>query len=201
MARTPLEVREAVPADARALIDLWSVCVSGDPGASEGSSVVRLWEAPSLTEAAEAVRLLEADPRRRLCVAAVAGSVVGAIQLELTTRTPLHLSSTVIVSELHVDPRSRRRGVASSLMGVAAQWAEDVGSSVVYAWAPSASRDAHRFLTRIGFGQFATVRAARVRTLRARAVGRGSSRSTGRLIAVRRSLQRTHEALARSARD
>ncbi|MFD1826651.1 GNAT family N-acetyltransferase [Mumia zhuanghuii] len=198
----PLEVREAVPADAKTLIDLWRVCVSGDPGTAEATTMtVVAWQEPSVAEATEALGLLDTDARRRLCVATIADQVVGAIQVELAPQTPLHLSSMVIVSELHVHPRFRRRGIASSLMSVAVDWAEDAGSSLVYAWAPSASRDAHRFLTRIGFGQFATVRAARVRILRARAAKRASGRSTGRLIAVRRSLLRTHDALARTARE
>ncbi|WP_262851955.1 GNAT family N-acetyltransferase [Mumia quercus] len=202
MARTPLEVREAVPADASALIDLWRLCVAGDPATAGdvGPSLV-VWHEPSVGEATEALRLLEADDRRRLCVATVGERVVGAIHVELATTTPLHLSSTVVVSELHVHPSFRRRGIASSLMGVAVEWAEAAGSGLVYAWAPSASRDAHRFLTRIGFGQYATVRAARLRVLQARAAARASGRGTGRLIAVRRSLRRAHDGLARTGRD
>ncbi|MGH1562737.1 N-acetyltransferase family protein [Mumia sp. DW29H23] len=199
MARLPLEVREARPSDARGLIDLWSACVADGASLTDATQVVAEWDEPSEDEATEALGRLDDSSSRRLCVAVFGDRVVGAIQVDLSAATPLHLRTVVVVSELHVHPRYRRKGIAWSLMNVAVDWAEQVDSSLVYAWAPSASRDAHRFLTRIGFGHYATVRAAKVRVLRARAAGRtAASRGTGRLIAVRRSLRRTHDALARA---
>ncbi|MBW9206186.1 GNAT family N-acetyltransferase [Mumia sp. zg.B53] len=197
MARLQMEVREAVPGDARSLIDLWSVCVAEGAALADPTQVVAAWEEPSEDEARQALTLVGDSTSRRLCVAVFGDRVVGAIHVDLSPATPLHLRTVVVVSELHVDPRFRRKGVACALMNVAVDWAEQVDSSLVYAWAPSDSRDAHRFLTRLGFGHYATVRAAKVRVLRARAVGRtGASRGTGRLIAVRRSLRRTRGELA-----
>ncbi|WP_370619311.1 GNAT family N-acetyltransferase [Mumia sp. Pv 4-285] len=196
MARLPLEIRDARPDDAGELIALWSLCVA--EGLNDETDPLSVgWDVPTEEESRHALAEISRAPSQRLCVALSGPQIVGVMKADLSAATPLHLRSVVVVSELHVHPRHRRRGVAWSLMSIAAEWADQVGSSVVYAWAPAPSRDAHRFLTRIGFGHFATVRAARVRVLQARLAGRtASGRGTGRLIAVRRSLRRTHEEAA-----
>ncbi|MFC6149782.1 MULTISPECIES: GNAT family N-acetyltransferase [Mumia] len=202
MGRLPLEIREAHPDDARELIELWSLCVAEGLSAETDPLSVG-WVVPTEDESRAALADISRRTSQRLCVAVSGEQIVGVMKADLAAATPLHLRSVVVVSELHVHPRHRRRGVAWSLMSIAADWADQVGSAVVYAWAPAPSRDAHRFLTRIGFGHFATVRAARVRVLQARLAGRSASgRGTGRLIAVRRSLRRTtEEAAAAGAAD
>jgi len=89
------------------------------------------------------------------------------------------------------DARFRRKSVASVLMSAAVSWAEEHDCELVLTTAPASSRDAHRFLTRLGFGQVAVVRGAQTSALRSKFVGMAtSSKGTGRLIAVRRTLRR-----------
>ncbi|PJJ55973.1 acetyltransferase (GNAT) family protein [Mumia flava] len=191
MGRLPIDVREARPDDASELIDLWRRCVS-EARAGEPHHGVLDRPPPTPEEAAEALRYGAACHDRSLYVATCGGRVAGALHLSVAQVSPIHVERTPVVSDLLVHPDFRRRGVASALLATVAEVADDVDSEMVFAWAPSASRDAHRFLTRLGFGQYATVRAARVRVLAARsAIRTTSSKGAGRLIAVRRSLRRT----------
>ncbi|MGH3423879.1 MAG: GNAT family N-acetyltransferase [Nocardioidaceae bacterium] len=192
--RLPVVVRDAEPEDAAALIDLWGQCVrAADGDGVDGVSPGTVWREPVVAEAAAAIGDSEADPRRRLLVALVDGDVIAVVAVGLRPLTPIHTTKTMVVSDLHVAPTYRRKCVASTLMSAAVRWAEESDCEVVLTSAPAVSRDAHRFLARLGFGHVATVRAAQVSALRSRFAGMAtSSKDTGRLIAVRRTLRRRH---------
>lgn len=196
--RLPVVVRDAEPEDAAALIDLWRRCVKdADTEGYEGHNPSAMWDEPHVAESADAIEETSCTTTRRLIVALLDGDIVGVVSVGLRGLSPIHTRHTMIVSDLHVLPRYRRKCVASTLMSAAVAWAEESGCETVLTSAPAASRDAHRFLTRLGFGQVATVRSARVSVLRSRFAGMAtSSKDTGRLIAVRRTLRRRHPATA-----
>ncbi len=195
MPRAPVLVRTAEPSDADDLVAVWTAAAE-DMGAQDCSLEVerQLGDGllpPQVTEAAAAIARIAADPAERLLVAEAEGRMVGAVHLRRGPVSPIQMLEAVHLSHLHVLPDSRRRGVASALISAATAWAEDKDSTHLLATSPSSTRDTHRFLARLGFGQIAVVRAAPVPALRARFAGAAAgSRDTGRLIARRRTLRR-----------
>lgn len=186
MSRTPVSIRMACPDDAAELIEVWTRS-GGDldrPPAS-GSCDARL------SEATGSIARIAADPEQQLLVAELDGRMLGAMHLRRGPISPLQLAEIVHVSHLYVLPDLRRRGIASALLSAAARWAEEKDSSHLIAISPAQSRDAQRFLARLGFGQMAVVRAAEVPGLLARFSGsHPGRRQTSRLIAARRTLGR-----------
>jgi len=191
VSRLPIVVRDAEPEDASALIELWGSCVDAvEKDTAEGIGA-GAWREPKIAESAAAISTHNADPVKRLLVALLNGAIVGVVAVRLQAITPIHCTQTMVVSDLHIGPRFRRKSVASVLMSAAVSWAEEHDCELVLTTAPASSRDAHRFLTRLGFGQVAVVRGAQTSALRSRFVGMAtSSKDTGRLIAVRRTLRR-----------
>ena len=192
MSRAPVTVRVAEPEDAGDLIDVWTEAAPDHPAdEAERRASDGLLTIPQLAEAAGAIARIAADPAERLLVAQSEERVVGAVHLRRGLVSPIQQVEAVHLSHLRVLPDHRRRGVASALLSAATAWAEEKDSTHVLATSPASTREAHRFLARLGFGQIAIVRAAPVNALRARFAGLAAgSRDTGRLIAQRRTLRR-----------
>jgi GNAT superfamily N-acetyltransferase len=188
VSRSPIVVREAEPEDATALLTVWSDILR------------RTSSPPRLSEAKAAVARAAADPEQRLVVAQVEGAVVGAALLTRSAPTPLHADDTVKVNHLQVLDEARKHGVGRALMVAAVEWAEDKGATTIMASAPSQSRDANRFLARLGLGSLATLRIASVASLRAGALpveppacartDVRTSRTVAQVLAKRRSMRR-----------
>ncbi|MBA2532263.1 MAG: GNAT family N-acetyltransferase [Nocardioidaceae bacterium] len=192
MSRAPVTVRVAEPEDARDLIEVWTEGAPEHPlddverRATEGLLIT-----PQPSEAAGAIARIAADPAERLLVAQSDQRIVGAVHLRRSPVSPIQQAEAVHMSHLRVLPDHRRRGVATALLSAATAWAAEKDSTHVLATSPASTREAHRFLARLGFGQIAIVRAAPVNALRARFAGLAAgSRDTGRLIAQRRTLRR-----------
>lgn len=195
--RTHLVLRDASREDAAALTQLWIECAaeSKDEG-SEAFTQQALWREPSLDEAAEAVALNLRSPDRRIIVAEIDGEMVGATVCDVRTLTPISLTRVLIVTEIQVSPRHRRRSVASTLLSAVADYGDDKGCEMVVAAIPAHAREPHRYLTKLGFNQIAVLRAITASKLRSRLSGKATnSRDTGRMIAVRRTLRRRQRAL------
>ena len=192
MSRAPVTVRVAEPEDAGDLIDVWTEAAPDHPAdEAERRASDGLLTIPQLAEAAGAIARIAADPAERLLVAQSEERIVGAVHLRRGLVSPIQQVEAVHLSHLRVLPDHRRRGVASALLSAATAWAEEKDSTHVLATSPASTREAHRFLARLGFGQIAIVRAAPVNALRARFAGLAAgSRDTGRLIAQRRTLRR-----------
>lgn len=191
-ARPSIILRDADREDAAALIALWSECVgaSRDEG-SEAFTQQSLWRQPGVAEAASALDLTLSRPDKRVIVALVDGEIVGATVCDVSTLTPITLTRILIVTEIQVSPRFRRRSVASTLLSAAASYGEDHNCEIVLAAIPVHSREPHRYLTKIGFNQVAVLRAIQSSKLRSRLTTKATnSRDTGKLIAVRRTLRR-----------
>jgi GNAT superfamily N-acetyltransferase len=191
--RSPVTVRDAVPADAPLLLALLA-----DPdGSPVHSDVVRLdrRDAPesAVTEAAAAVARTAADPDERLIVGLVDDEVVGVAHLIRAPLSPIRVQEAVRISALCVAPDRRGKGVGTALTSAAAAWAEEKDAGFVMVTMPARDREANRYLTRLGFSQVGVVRLASTRALRSRFTGMAAgSRDTGRMIAVRKTLRRRH---------
>jgi N-acetylglutamate synthase-like GNAT family acetyltransferase len=190
--RYPVHVRDATPDDADALLEVWA-SFTARPSADRDSS-------PSPTaEAACAVARIAADPDQRLLVALIEDRVVGAAHLIRAPLSPVHSEMAVHMSHLNVLDDFRRRGVGRTLIEAAVSWAEEKASSHVFAAASVNSRDANRFMARLGLGQVAVVRGATVSALRSKMpveppaaarVGSRNHRGVGQVLAQRRSQRR-----------
>lgn len=187
VSRTPVSIRMACPDDAAEL-----VAVSARSGGELGRAPTAEPTGDArLSEASGSIARIAADPEQQLLVAEIDRRVVGAVHLRRGPISPLQQAEIVQVSHLYVLPEVRRRGIASLLLSTATSWAEEKDSSHLIAVSPAQSRDAQRFLARLGFGQVAVVRAAEVPGLRARFCGSiGIGGKSRRLIAARRSLGR-----------
>lgn len=193
MSRNPVHVRDATPHDVPALLGLWSGssarAAERDAAAAEG-------------EATASVARIAADPDQRLVVAVLEHQVVGAVHLVRAPISPIHSEMGVHVTHMQVFEKWRRHGVGRALVEAAVGWAEEKDTVHVLTAASVGSRDANRFMARLGFAQIAVVRGATVATLRAKMpletpaaarVGSRSSRGVAQVLAQRR-LQRRSQA-------
>ena len=194
MFRSPVHVRDATPDDAAALVRIWSGF--GDRPA-ERTAVDT--EGPALREATSSVARIAADPDERLLVALNDDQVVGATHHARGPRSPLHVETAVYVMHLHVLEDHRRHGVGRALLEATVTWAEEKDTSHVVVAAAVASRDANRFMARLGLAQIAVVRGATVPALRAKLpleppaaarVGSRHHRNVGQVLVQRRSIRR-----------
>ena len=193
--RPHIVLRDADREDAHALVALWAECA--DAGQDEGSEAFTqqsLWREPGVAEAAAALEF-NLDHGKRIIVALVDGEIVGATVCTIGTLTPINLTRVMIITEIQVSPRFRRKSVASTLLSAAATYGEEHNCEIVVAAIPVHSREPHRYLTKIGFNQISTVRAIQASKLRSRLTMKATnSRDTGKLIAVRRTLRRRTDA-------
>lgn len=150
-------------------------------------------------EAASSVARISADSDQRLLVAVMDDRVAGAVHLVRAPMSPLQSACAVHIAHLHVLDECRRHGVGTALMEAAVSWAEEKDVVHIVAAAYVGSRDANRFLARLGIVQLAVVRAASVPAVRARlpveapaiCLGDGRhQRTVGQVLARRRSLRR-----------
>ncbi len=190
--RSGITLREASPGDAAELVALWSECAAADRSEGiEASAYSNLWREPSVAEAAEALAHTLAIPDRHMLVAHVDDELVGVVMFQIGLVTPVNTTRALVVYELHVSPRFRRRSVAMSLLSAAELAGEEQSCEVIVAITAAHAREPNRYLTKLGFAQIATVRAIQASVLRSRLSSRTtSSRDTGRLIAMRRTLRR-----------
>jgi len=190
--RTQVVLREADREDAAALIALWAECAQAGPDeGSEAFTQQSLWREPDVPEAAAAIELNLSLPDKRMFVALSGGEIIGATVCDIRTLTPITLTRILLVTEIQVSPRFRRRSVAADLLSLVADYGDEKGCEIVVASVPSHARGPHRYLTKLGFNQIAIVRAISASKLQSRLSGKAvKSRDTGKLIAVRRTLRR-----------
>ena len=201
MARAVVGVRVARSADADDLVDVWAEATGQEVVEPEADKEVVEPQSLARAEAAMAIARIDEDPDELLLVAEADSRVIGAVHLRRAPISPIQVAQAVHVSHLHVRPGHRRRGIASALLTAATAWAEDTKSPHLLATTPASSRDAHRFLARLGFCQVAVLRGVSVSSLRGRLSGAAAplvtgpidglrNGGTGRLIAARRRLRR-----------
>ena len=151
----PISVREVAMDDLVALMPIWDEIVAETTTLAVSDLIARI----ELSLSDIGFKLYTAwDGTAAVGVACVALTDVGT-----WTETP-----GVQVSGLHVLGRFRQRGVARLLMNAALACADSWGCTSIVASVPSASRDANRFLVKLGFVQASTNRIVDVATLRRR---------------------------------
>ena len=186
----PVQVREAVADDARALSTLWFDLLrpGGDP---QGDS-------PEVVVAKAVLRFSEGEDAR-IIVAELDGTVVGCGFVRVGLASPLDEGRVVHLSHVQVAPKFVRQGVGTALVEATLTWAEQRGADSVLASLPPSHREANRFLARLGMAPVASLRGGAVAALRARlphdpsVVARQSSRmgrNVGQVVAARRSQRR-----------
>lgn len=191
MIRSAVNIGDAAPHDADALVEVWGA--PADRGQHGEDS------AHATQEVTAAIDRIDADPDQRLLVARIDDQVAGAVHLVRAPLSPVHSDSAVYVMHLQVIESFRRHGAGRALMEATLCWAEEKDTAHVVAAASSASRDANRFMARLGLGQIAVVRGATVAAMRAKLpveppaaarLGTRSHRNVGQVLAQRRSLRR-----------
>lgn len=149
-----------MPADATALVAVWEdfsphAAVDLQSDAAEADA-----------EAAAALAQIAAEPDQRLLVGLIDDRIVGAMYLRRAPVSPIHAEMAVHTSHLHVVDRWRRYGVGRALVEAAVSWAEEKDTGHVLAVSAVSSRDANRFMARLGLAPIAVVRGAPVQVLR-----------------------------------
>ncbi len=193
MSRLPVQVRDAMPEDAAAVVAAWGTIrrTSTDRGTT-----------PSADEAANAIARVAADPDERLLVGLTEEGVVGVAHLLRAATSPLSTESAIHLTHLNVLDSHRRHGVGKALIEAAVSWAEEKDTPHLLAAASVHSRDANRFMARLGLAQIATVRGATTQSLRAKMppeppagamVSSRNQRSVGQVLAQRRLQRRAQQ--------
>lgn len=185
MMRSPVSLRSAAPSDAPALAELWCEVIR---------RADHVEQVADLRSVIERVTPLHDE---RIVVADYDGQLAGAVHLRVTTLTPLNLEPVLQAISPHVFPHLRRHGVGRVLIDAAVSFAEERGIGHIATAAVSGSRDANRFLARLGLGPAATLRVAPTLAVRSRLTARqpAAVRTGGRqltqVLAARRSLRRS----------
>ena len=177
-------MRSAEPTDAPLLAELW------------GEALRRVDHQDQIADLELLIKSAAASAEQRLVVAEHDGEVAGAVFLRLTTVTAVNLEPVVEAVSPHVFPQFRRHGIGSSLMECAVTFADEMGAAHVMTAASAGSRDANRFMARLGLGPLAVTRVASAPTVRAKlSAHRPGLSTTGgrhltRVLAARRSMKR-----------
>src|SRR5262245_18955543 len=188
MSRSPVCLRSVREDDAPQLAQLWAeILRRATPDEQEDD--VRI-----------VIERVLAGSGERMIVAEYDGQIAGAVHLCATTLTPLNREPVVQAVSPHVFPQFRRHGVGRALMEAAVAYAEELGVGHVASGSISASRDANRFLARLGLGPQAVLRVAPTHLVRSRlsvqraSMTRNANPHLDRVLATRRVLRRERTA-------
>jgi ribosomal protein S18 acetylase RimI-like enzyme len=111
------------------------------------------------------------------------GTVVGLLVARREDIGAIDLTPVLHVTHLLVLPGYRRRGVGRSLLAAAVHLADEMGVDRILATVAASSREANRYLARLGFAPLVLHRLAPTATLRR---GLGMSDAGGRTAVLRR---------------
>ncbi|WP_344731239.1 GNAT family N-acetyltransferase [Nocardioides fonticola] len=185
MGRSMVSLRCADLDDAHFLADLWS------------ESLRRADPQEQVAEVELIVKAAVVSSEQRIVIAEYDGEPAGAVFLTITTMGPLNLEPLVQAVSPHVLPAFRRHGIGRMLMEAAVSWAEEHGIAHVMTAATSGSRDANRYMARLGFASHVTVRIAPTHVVRSKIEAQrpaaeriAGRRQLGQLLAARRSMRR-----------
>jgi GNAT superfamily N-acetyltransferase len=179
--RGPVEVRDATPEDAPALLDAWFESTRG---------AAAPLESPANSQVGAAVARILAEPTERLLVGVVEGEIAGLAYLRRAALSPILDDDAIHVSHLQVRRPFRRRGVGKALLGEAALWGEEKDSKHMLVTVPALSRDCNRFLARLGLTRVAIARGSTIASLRLKLAAAQTSATAAPVVASRRSMRR-----------
>ncbi|HYG95109.1 MAG TPA: GNAT family N-acetyltransferase [Nocardioides sp.] len=178
MSRMGVVPRLATREDAPFLAELW------------GDVMRRVDRSEQVADLELVIKQAAASPEERIVVVEYDGRPAGAVFLRLDTMSPLNLEPVVQSIHPRVLDDFRRHGVGRTLMEAAATFAEENGVLHVATAVMSSSRDANRFMARLGLAPVATYRAAPTTLLRSRVSPPRAGADRGghmRVLAARRS--------------
>lgn len=183
MSRTSLSQRCATREDAPLLVELWS------------DALRRADRSEQVADMELVIKDAAASPESRLVIVECGGAVAGAVLLRVTTISPLNPEATVQAIHPRVFDDFRRHGVGHALMDATATFAEECGVLHVATAISGTSRDANRFMARLGLGPVAVYRSATTSVLRSRVsperASYGVDGGRSRVLAARRSMRRS----------
>lgn len=183
MSRAHLTTRTAELADAPFLARLWvDLCRRAD-------------HCDQVSDVEVLVKIAEESPEQRLIVAELDGEPAGAVLVKLSTLTPVNPEPCVLALSLMVLPVARRHGIGRTLVEGAVTFGEELGVGHLVTAVDSGSRDANRFLARLGLGPKATLRFAPLAVVQSKVAGSipgraPTGRQLGQILAARRSMRR-----------
>jgi GNAT superfamily N-acetyltransferase len=118
------------------------------------------------------------------------GALAGLLVARMDEVGAIDLTPVLHVTHLLVTPKQRRRGVGRALLSAAVQLAEERDVDRLLATAAAGSREANRYLARLGFAPLVVHRMASTQTLRR---SLGLAESPQRMAVLRRArLARAH---------
>lgn len=139
-----VRIRDATATDLPRIVELLQQESLGDERREEPG--------PPLPDAyARAFQAIEADPRQRLLVAEVDGTVVGTFAFIVIPNLSYRGRPVAQVENVVVDEPWRGKGVGEAMMRWAIEEAGRAGCFRVQLTSNKARRDAHRFYERLGF--------------------------------------------------
>jgi GNAT superfamily N-acetyltransferase len=156
-------VRPATLADVPSLVALIS-SVDLSVGTFSGRGLVDSTEDHLAARLAEILR----EETRSLLVAVdePSGSIIGLLVAVRDEIGAIDLTPVLHISHLMVAAKHRRRGIGRTLLTAAVHLADDLGVEHVVATASSGSREANRYLARVGFAPMVIQRVAPTSLLR-----------------------------------
>lgn len=163
MSRANVRVRPAERGDVDALVDLVSSAETRSAGIGE-----RRPADPGVAHLARRLGQIVDQPGRTVLVAAdeQSGDLVGLLVAKLDEIGAIDITPALHITHLLVAPRHRRRGVGRTLLAAAVHVADEAGVDRVLATAASGSREANRYLARLGFAPLVVHRVASTAALR-----------------------------------
>jgi len=114
--------------------------------------------------------ILEEGQRRLLVAVDESNEIVGLLVAKTDEIGAIDVTYVLHVTHLLVNPKHRRRGIGRALLAAAVHLADELGLDRVLGTAASGSREANRYLARLGFAPLVVHRIASTSTLR-RALG------------------------------
>jgi N-acetylglutamate synthase-like GNAT family acetyltransferase len=163
VSRANVRVRPAELADVPALVALIESAklgpslLSGRPVAADRAGML----------ARQFAAILASDRRTVLAaIDEVGGEVLGLVVVLEDEVAPIDPTPVLHVSHLVVTPNSRRRGIGRTLLAAVVLLADERDIDHVLATAVSSSRDANRYLARLGFAPLVIRRIASTTVLR-----------------------------------
>jgi len=179
VARPRTVLRAATTDDVVLLLELWSGLLR--PGDTQEQAA----------DLELVVKNAAASPEQRLLVAEVDGEPAGAVLLQVRQVSALDRRQVVEAVSPHVLPAHRGQGVGLMLVEAAVTFAEDLAIAFVGTATLASSREANRFMARLGLRPQAVLRVASTHPLRAKVEALRPAgpreRQRSRLAAARRS--------------
>ncbi|KRB75915.1 hypothetical protein ASE01_12740 [Nocardioides sp. Root190] len=177
-----MTTRVATRDDAPALAEIWN------------EAVRRADRSEQVADLELVVKGAAASPEQRVVVVEYDGQLAGAVYLRITTLSPLNLEPCVQSIHPRVLDKYTGHGIGHALMEAATSFAEENGILHVVTAVPHGSREANRFMARLGLAPVVLYRVAPTAVLRNRVSPQrstpGAESTRSKVLAARRSLRR-----------